>query len=66
MNQVNTHNALLLSLTSSEATVDGRGYDALDEEQVDGLKKASSVSISYVATHKLLTTGAHNSIEVLQ
>ena len=37
--QVNTRDALLLSLMSSEAMVDSRGYDILNAEEVDELKK---------------------------
>jgi hypothetical protein len=37
--QVNTRDALLLSLMSSEAMVDSRGYEILNAEEVEELKK---------------------------
>ena len=38
--QVNSRDALIVSLMSSEAIVDREGYDILDAEPVDGLKEA--------------------------
>jgi len=37
--QTNTRDALLLSLLSSEAMVDSRGYEILSAEEVEELKK---------------------------
>jgi len=37
--QTNTRDALLLSLLSSEAMVDSRGYEVLNAEEVEELKK---------------------------
>jgi len=37
----NTRDALLLSLLSSEAMVDSRGYEILSAEEVEELKKVS-------------------------
>jgi hypothetical protein len=37
--QVNTRDAMLLSLLSSEAMVDSRGYEVLSAEVVEELKK---------------------------
>jgi Up-regulated During Septation len=39
LQQANTRDALLLSLLSSEAIVDSRGYEILGAEEVEELKK---------------------------
>jgi hypothetical protein len=41
--QTNTRDALLLSLLSSEAMVDSRGYEILSAEEVEELKKVRAI-----------------------
>lgn len=45
---VNTRDALLLSLMSSEAMVDSRGYEILNAEEVEELKKEHTILTSRV------------------
>ncbi|KAI9431299.1 Up-regulated during septation-domain-containing protein [Lactarius indigo] len=54
---VNTRDALLLSLMSSEAMVDSRGYEVLSAEEVEELKKEHTILSSRVgALQRKLTT----------
>ncbi|KAH9967089.1 Up-regulated during septation-domain-containing protein [Lactifluus volemus] len=56
---VNTRDALLLSLLSSEAMVDSRGYEILGAEEVEELKKEHTVLSSRVgALQRKLATEA--------
>ncbi|KAI0265949.1 Up-regulated during septation-domain-containing protein [Gloeopeniophorella convolvens] len=55
----NTRDALLLSLLSSEAMVDSRGYEILSAEEVDELKKATrAVARDTAAAHRRPITPA--------
>ena len=62
---VNTRDALLLSLMSSEAMVDSRGYEILNAEEVEELKKVRFPQIFYAAAHNILFRSANQEHTIL-